>query len=123
MQTEETHLLDLAFSKKKADARKEWLDNFIPGTYLDHANNFKRNLTKDQKVIELAGYVSEQTAYHHGETSLQQTILVNGTDGIGTGWSTSIPNFNPMDSVNNLRRRMGRLEGGCSGGESEFQPM
>ena len=23
------------------------------------------------------------------------TVLVNGAEGIGTGWSTSIPNFNP----------------------------
>ncbi|KAK7432371.1 DNA topoisomerase 2 [Neonectria magnoliae] len=244
MQPEETQLFDLAFSKKKADARKEWLGNFVPGTYLDHttksityddfvnkelilfsmADNirsipsvidglkpgqrkvlyatFKRNLTKDQKVIELAGYVSEQTAYHHGEVSLQQTIiglaqtfvgsnnvnclepsgnfgsrlaggsdaaspryihtrlspfarkifsvldepnlehqyddgskiepktyapvipmiLVNGADGIGTGWSTSIPNYNPVDIVDNLRRRMGRLED-SAGAECEFQPM
>ena len=28
-------LIDLAFSKKRADDRKEWLRNFKPGTYLD----------------------------------------------------------------------------------------
>lgn len=32
------------------------------------------------------------------------TVLVNGAEGIGTGWSTSIPNFNPRDLVANLRR-------------------
>ncbi|KAJ2990015.1 hypothetical protein NUW58_g3167 [Xylaria curta] len=234
MKPEETELFDLAFSKKKADARKEWLGNFVPGTYFDHgvvgkvsyddfvnkelilfsmADNmrsipsiidglkpgqrkviyacFKRNLVKDKKVIELAGYVSEQTAYHHGEVSLQQTIiglaqnfvgsnnvnylepsgnfgsrlaggsdaasaryihtrlspfarrifsqldepilehldddgkkiepktyvpiiptvLVNGADGIGTGWSTSIPNYHPMDIIKNIKRRMGRMDG------------
>ena len=26
-------------------------------------------------------------------------ILVNGVDGIGTGWSTNIPPFNPSDIV------------------------
>ena len=31
-------------------------------------------------------------------------VLVNGAEGIGTGWSTSIPNFNPRDIVANLRR-------------------
>lgn len=31
-------------------------------------------------------------------------VLVNGAEGIGTGWSTSIPNFNPRDIVRNLRR-------------------
>lgn len=233
MQSNEAELLELAFSKKKADARKEWLGNFVPGTYLDHSTKsitytdfvnkelilfsmadnmrsipsmldgfkpgqrkvmyacLKRNLIKDKKVIELAGYVSEQTAYHHGEMSLQQTIiglaqnfvgsnnvnvlepsgnfgsrlaggsdaasaryihtrlspfarrifspldepnlehwvedgkkiepkvyapvipmvLVNGADGIGTGWSTSIPNYNPTDIIRNIRRRMGRLDG------------
>ncbi|KAI1756934.1 DNA topoisomerase [Xylaria castorea] len=234
MKPEETQLFELAFSKKKADARKEWLGNFIPGTYFDTgavqkvsyddfvnkelilfsmADNmrsipsiidglkpgqrkviyacFKRNLVKDKKVIELAGYVSEQTAYHHGDISLQQTIiglaqnfvgsnnvnflepsgnfgsrlaggsdaasaryihtrlspfarrtfsqldepildhldddgkkiepknyapiiptvLVNGADGIGTGWSTSIPNYDPMVIIKNIKRRMGRLDG------------
>ncbi|KAK8118951.1 DNA topoisomerase II [Apiospora kogelbergensis] len=233
MKPNEAQLFELAFSKKKADARKEWLGNFVPGTYLDHSTKsityddfvnrelilfsmadnmrsipsmldgfkpgqrkvvyacLKRNLVKDKKVIELAGYVSEQTAYHHGEMSLQQTIiglaqnfvgsnnvnvlepsgnfgsrlaggsdsasaryihtrlspfarkifspldepnleqwvedgkkiepkvyapiipmvLVNGADGIGTGWSTSIPNYNPKDIIRNIRRRMGRLDG------------
>jgi DNA topoisomerase-2 len=32
-------LIDLAFSKKKADERKEWLRGFVPGTYLDHNVN------------------------------------------------------------------------------------
>lgn len=31
-------------------------------------------------------------------------ILVNGAEGIGTGWSTKIPNFNPRDIVENIRR-------------------
>ncbi|KAK7403125.1 DNA topoisomerase 2 [Neonectria punicea] len=232
MKPEEAELFELAFSKKKADARKEWLGGFVPGTFLDHSTKsitygdfvnrelilfsmadnmrsipsvldglkpgqrkvmyacFKRNIVKDKKVVELAGYVSEQTSYHHGEASLQQTIiglaqnfvgsnninclepsgnfgsrlaggsdaasprytftrlspfarkifspldepnlepqyeegkgiepvvyspiipmvLVNGADGIGTGWSTSIPNYHPVEIVKNLKRRMGRLD-------------
>jgi DNA topoisomerase-2 len=35
----------------------------------------KKNLTSDMKVAQLAGYIAEQTAYHHGETSLQGTIV------------------------------------------------
>lgn len=31
-------------------------------------------------------------------------VLVNGAEGIGTGWSTKIPNYNPRDLVANLRR-------------------
>jgi len=228
MQDEEAQLIDLAFSKKKADERKEWLRQFKPGTFLDHsvdkisytdfinkelilfsmADNirsipsvidglkpgqrkvlftcFKRNIRKDVKVVELAGTVSGLTAYQHGDTSLQQTIvglaqtfvgsnnvnclepsgnfgsrlqggsdsasaryiytrlspfarklfhtadeplltyntdddrqiepelyvpvvpmvLINGADGIGTGWSSNIPNYNPEDIVSNLKRMM-----------------
>ncbi|PLB50056.1 type II DNA topoisomerase [Aspergillus steynii IBT 23096] len=228
IQDNEAALIELAFSKKKADERKEWLRQFKPGTFLDHtlskitytdfinkelilfsmADNirsipsvvdglkpgqrkvlytcFRRNLKKDMKVVELAGHVSGMTAYQHGDTSLQQTIvglaqnfvgsnninclepsgnfgsrlqggsdcasaryiytrlspfarrvfhshddplltyneddgekiepevympvvpmiLINGADGIGTGWSSSIPNYNPEDIVENLRRMM-----------------
>lgn len=31
---------------------------------------------------------------------------MNGSDGIGTGWSSAIPNYNPADIVANLRRKM-----------------
>ncbi|CAK1585943.1 unnamed protein product [Parnassius mnemosyne] len=31
-------------------------------------------------------------------------VLVNGAEGIGTGWSTKIPNYNPRDIVANIRR-------------------
>ncbi|KAL8807981.1 MAG: hypothetical protein Q9200_004467 [Gallowayella weberi] len=228
MQDNESQLIELAFSKKMADERKEWLRQFKPGTYLDHSSNlitytdfinkelilfsmadnmrsipsvvdglkpgqrkvlftcFKKNLRKDMKVVELAGSVSGLTAYQHGETSLQSTIvglaqtfvgsnnvnclepsgnfgsrlqggtdaasaryiytrlspfarcvfhsadeplltyntddehtiepemyvpvvplvLINGADGIGTGWSSSIPNYNPEDIVENLNLMM-----------------
>lgn len=33
-------------------------------------------------------------------------VLVNGASGIGTGWSTSIPNFAPKDIVANIRRML-----------------
>eukprot|EP00775_Hariotina_reticulata_P006914 gene6914-7130_t len=145
---------------------------------------FKRNLKKDIKVAQLAGYVSEHSAYHHGEASLQSTIvglaqdfvgsnnlnllypsgqfgtrlqggkdaaspryiytrlagltrhmfnkaddkllnylneegqniepewympilpmvLVNGAEGIGTGWSTFIPNYSPREIAANIKR-------------------
>jgi len=32
--------------------------------------------------------------------------LVNGAEGIGTGWSTYIPCFNPRDIVQNLKHLM-----------------
>ncbi|KAK4540471.1 DNA topoisomerase 2 [Oleoguttula mirabilis] len=242
MQEGEPEQLELAFSKKKADARKQWLQDFVPGTYLDMslkedityhdfinkelilfsmADNmrsipsvidgfkpsqrkvlytcFRRNLKKDVKVVELAGSVSGLTAYAYGDTSLQDTIvglaqnfvgnnninclepsgnfgsrlqggkdaasaryiytrlspfarrifhqtdealltyntddgktiepecyipivpmiLINGADGIGTGWSTTIPNYKPEDVINNLKRRMD--DGGQ--GKDAMEPM
>lgn len=32
--------------------------------------------------------------------------LVNGSEGIGTGWSSSIPNYNPFDIINTLRQKI-----------------
>ncbi|KAJ3107884.1 DNA topoisomerase 2 [Phlyctochytrium planicorne] len=225
---EDSALVDMAFSKKKVEDRKEWLRQFQPGTFMDHsvreikitdfinkelilfsiADNqrsipssvdgmkpgqrkilyccFKRNLKNEIKVTQLSGYISEHSAYHHGDQSLVSTIvgmaqnyvgsnnlnlleprgqfgtrlqggkdhasaryiftmlnqitrivfhpeddsllkylnddgqdiepqwylpilpmiLVNGSDGIGTGWSSSIPNYNPRDIVENLYRMM-----------------
>lgn len=31
-------------------------------------------------------------------------VLVNGSEGIGTGWSSYVPNYNPRDLVANVRR-------------------
>lgn len=225
---EDKSSIDLAFSKKKADDRKEWLRTFQPGTYLDPtlteipitdfinkelilfsmADNvrsipsvmdgfkpvqrkilyacYKRNLKDEIKVSQLEGYISEHTGYHHGDASLMQSIiglaqdfvgsnnlniliphggfgsraaggkdaaapryiftelqpitkkifnlsdnpllnylqddeqtvepewyapvlpmlLVNGCEGIGSGWSTSIPPFNPTDIIENIRLLM-----------------
>jgi DNA topoisomerase-2 len=36
--------------------------------------------------------------------------LVNGAEGIGTGWSTSIPQYNPRDIIENMRLMMKGLE-------------
>ncbi|XP_067144002.1 DNA topoisomerase 2-alpha-like [Centruroides vittatus] len=33
-------------------------------------------------------------------------VLVNGCEGIGTGWSTKIPNYNPREIVSNIRRML-----------------
>ncbi|XP_014248287.1 DNA topoisomerase 2 [Cimex lectularius] len=37
-------------------------------------------------------------------------VLVNGADGIGTGWMTKIPNYNPRDIIENLRNMINNLE-------------
>ncbi|KAL6655583.1 hypothetical protein ACP70R_006409 [Stipagrostis hirtigluma subsp. patula] len=160
------------------------VDGLKPGQRKILFCSFKRNFVKEAKVAQFSGYVSEHSAYHHGEQSLASTIvgmaqsfvgsnninllypggqfgtraqggkdaaspryiftklspitraifpkdddillnylnedgqsiepnwyvpilpmvLVNGSEGIGTGWSTYIPNYNPRDIVANLRR-------------------
>jgi DNA topoisomerase-2 len=110
--------IDLAFNKKRADDRKEWLMQYRKDDVLDYNKsnvNYEEFVSKDLihfsnrdlersinhicdglkestrkilfaclkrklfsneiKVAQLAGYVSEITAYHHGEQSLQQAII------------------------------------------------
>jgi DNA topoisomerase II len=109
--------LSLAFSKKRADDRKEWLAGYDPKRLLvagadghigysrfihDELIHFsiadnirsipsvidglkpsqrkilfgclKRGLRTEVRVAQLAGYVSEHAAYHHGEASLTAAI-------------------------------------------------
>lgn len=43
-------------------------------------------------------------------------LLVNGAQGIGTGWSTSIPRFNPLDLIDRLKSKLrGDSDGGGHG--------
>ena len=224
----EKDLIDLAFKKKRADDRKEWLLNYKPGIELDKfktkqtyqaffnnefieysmENNirsipsvmdglkpsqrkilytlFKRNFKNEVKVELLMGSILELSAYHHGPQSLEGAIvglaqdfvgsnninllipkgeygtrtkggkdasasryiftniekitrdifnheddeiveylvddgyqvepkyytpiipmvLVNGSDGIGTGWSSYIPHFNPTDIINYIELKL-----------------
>lgn len=44
----------------------------------------KRNLKSEIKVVQLAGYVSEHAMYHHGEASLNATIVNLAQDFVGT---------------------------------------
>jgi DNA gyrase/topoisomerase IV subunit B len=44
---------------------------------------FKRNLKKEIKVSQLAGYISENSAYHHGEQSLYDSIIGMAQDFVG----------------------------------------
>jgi len=117
----------LAFSKKRADDRKEWLKTYdsrrtlavvkggkIPYNRFIHdelihfsnADNLrslphvmdglkpsqrkilfcclKRGLRSEIKVAQLAGYVSEHAAYHHGEASLNSTITGMAQNFVGS---------------------------------------
>jgi len=44
----------------------------------------KRNLTSEIRVAQLAGYVSENAAYHHGEASLQGAIVGMAQNFVGS---------------------------------------
>lgn len=160
------------------------VDGFKPSQRKIAYSAFKRKLDNEEiKVAQLAGYVSENAAYHHGEASLQGAIinmaqnycgsnninllypsgnfgtrrlggkdsaspryiftqlsslarnifitkdefvleniveegeivepiryypiipmiLVNGSEGIGTGYSTNIPPHNPLDIISNIK--------------------
>jgi DNA topoisomerase-2 len=116
---ESPETIDLAFSEKRADDRKAWLETYdrervleVPAggadvTYTRFVNDElihfsiasnhrgiphmmdglkpslrkilwaarKRNLVSEIKVAQLAGYVSENAAYHHGEKSLMDAIV------------------------------------------------
>ncbi|CAE7627527.1 top2 [Symbiodinium sp. CCMP2456] len=162
------------------------VDGLKPGQRKVLFGAFLKKLTNEVKVAQLSGFVAEKSAYHHGETSLQGTIigmaqhfvgsnnvnllqpcgqfgtrnqggkdhaaaryiftklspaarcifpseddpvleyqseegqrieprwycpviplvLVNGSEGIGVGWSTSVPNYNPRDLIANVRRHL-----------------
>jgi DNA topoisomerase-2 len=45
---------------------------------------FKRNLRSEIRVAQLAGYVSEHAAYHHGEASLTATIVGMAQNFVGS---------------------------------------
>ena len=38
------------------------------------------------------------------------TVLINGSQGIGTGWSTDIPKFNPLDIIKNIKNKLNDLD-------------
>ena len=186
-------------------------DGFKPSQRKILFSCFKRKLKKEIKVAQLAGYVSEHSAYHHGEMSLTGTIvnmaqsfcgsnninlltpsgqfgtrrmggkdaaspryiftklekitraifhpdddallqylsddgfsiepefympvipmiLVNGADGIGTGWSSFVPNYSPRQIIRNLKHlingedmeKMAPFYSGYNGDVSTFSSL
>jgi DNA topoisomerase II len=64
---------------------------------------FQRNLTKAMKVAQLAAYVAEKTAYHHGEQSLNGAIVGLAQDFVGSN------NFPPLMPEGQMGSR---LQGG-----------
>ena len=51
------------------------VDGLKPGQRKILFFSFKRNFVTKAKVAQFSGYVSEHSAYHHGEQSLASTII------------------------------------------------
>ena len=138
-------MIDKIFNKKRADDRKEWLENYDKKAFLDtnrptvlydeFINNemihfstydcarsipnmvdglktslrkilycaFKRKLTSEVKVAQFSGYVSEHSAYHHGEASLNGAIICMAQNFVGS---------NNINLLEPLGQYGGRLMGG-----------
>ena len=71
----------------------------------------KRNLTSKVKVAQLAGYVSEHAGYHHGEMSLNETIIGMAQDFVG---SNNLPWLVPKGQFGT------RLQGGKDSAASRY---
>ena len=119
--------LDMAFNKKRADDRKEWLASYSREAFLDtskpaipyeefvdrglihfsiydnersipnlmdglkislrkilYAAFKKGGLKTEIKVAQFSGYVSEHSAYHHGEASLNAAIVGMAQNFVGS---------------------------------------
>eukprot|EP01132_Coremiostelium_polycephalum_P007475 gene7475-9185_t len=60
------------------------IDGLKPGQRKILFACFKRRLTNEIKVAQLSGYVAEHTAYHHGEVSLNSTIVKMAQNFVGS---------------------------------------
>jgi DNA topoisomerase-2 len=118
--------IDMVFNKKRADDRKEWLEKYDRGSFLDTCESnvkyedfinkefihfskydcdrsipnlmdglkislrkilysaFKKNLNSEIKVAQFSGYVSEHSGYHHGEASLNAAIVGMAQNFVGS---------------------------------------
>ncbi|KAJ2059245.1 DNA topoisomerase 2, partial [Coemansia sp. S2] len=87
----------LAGGKDAASARyiSTFLNTITRMIFHKNDDALLENLTDDGKVVEPRWFVP-----------VLPMVLVNGVEGIGTGWSTSIPNYNPSDIIANIRRLM-----------------
>lgn len=59
------------------------VDGLKPGQRKIIYGCLRRNLVSEIKVAQLAGYISEHMAYHHGEASLNATIVALAQDFVG----------------------------------------
>ena len=60
------------------------MDGFKPAQRKVLYSAFKKNVYSDIKVAQFVGYISEITAYHHGEMSLSKTIVGMAQNFVGS---------------------------------------
>ena len=60
------------------------MDGFKPSQRKVYYGSVLKNTREEMKVDQLRGFVSEKTAYHHGDTSLNETIININHDYIGS---------------------------------------
>jgi DNA topoisomerase-2 len=71
-----------AYSNKRALASA--IDGFKPSQRKVMFTFFKKNLTQEQKVAQVAPLVATETKYHHGEASILETVVGMAQDHVGT---------------------------------------
>ena len=87
------------------------MDGFKPSQRKVIYGCIKRNLFSEIKVAQLSGYISEHTSYHHGEVSLQGTIVNMAQDFVGSN------NINLLDPIGQFGTR---LQGGKDSGSPRY---
>ena len=70
-----------------------YLNSWVSTIFNEYDNQLLKYLDDDGVSIEPEFYVP-----------VLPMLLINGSDGIGTGWSTTVPCFNPVDIINNLKK-------------------
>jgi len=79
------------------------VDGLKPGQRKILFCSFKKKLYKEIKVSQFIGYVSEHSAYHHGEQSLANTITGMAQDFVGSN-NINLLNPNGQFGTRNLVR-------------------
>ncbi|KAN0050127.1 hypothetical protein ACTA71_003230 [Dictyostelium dimigraforme] len=87
------------------------VDGLKPGQRKILFASFKRRLTNEIKVSQLSGYVAEQTSYHHGEQSLNSTIVKMAHNFVG---SNNLPLLTPSGQFGT------RLQGGSDSASARY---
>uniref|UniRef100_A0A6C0I804 DNA topoisomerase (ATP-hydrolyzing) n=1 Tax=viral metagenome TaxID=1070528 RepID=A0A6C0I804_9ZZZZ len=87
------------------------MDGFKPSQRKVLYGCLKRKLYGEVKVAQLSGYISEHTSYHHGEASLQGTIVNMAQDFVGSN------NLNLLEPIGQFGTR---LQGGKDSGSPRY---